>query len=288
MGVTIGVWRARIGCFSAKGNRAYNLYSNGGPYFLTKDNCMYVLQVLCILLVIGGVECNPGPGNTPSTTSTISASSPITAITLTPEEQAIIAQLTELSNSKSSETLAAISDCKATVNVLTEDLNNVKQDLAIAKEKILQLEKDKTNLHSKRDDIQNELKKNNVIVFGLEEDTSANSPKEEFCSFVFTKLGITLFSSRIIQAYRIGKSNNNKKPLFVQLDNSKTKEEIMANVSKLKGSKVSVCDDLTPQAREIKKFLLKRAAIIHAMGHSVKIRKSSLIVGESETSYENL
>jgi hypothetical protein len=93
--------------------------------------------------------------------------------------------------------------------------------------------------------------------------------------------------TQVVRAYRMGQ-NTNKRPLFVSLINQKVKIDIMKNVSKLKGSKISISDDLTPKAREIRKLLVSCASYARSNGHDVKIRSKSLIINNVEYTYEVL
>ena len=111
---------------------------------------------------------------------------------------------------------------------------------------------------------------------------------DDFINLVKCKLKIDIVADQICQAYRMGKSNGKNRPLFVSVINFKVKMDIMSKVNVLKGSKISICHDLTTKARDIKKLLMKRASEIRAKGLNVKVRQRSLLVENTEISYEKL
>ena len=62
MGITVELWRCRIGCFSQNHTRLSK--STGGKTHLTMFQSSISLSLriaLCALLIVQGIECNPGP-----------------------------------------------------------------------------------------------------------------------------------------------------------------------------------------------------------------------------------
>jgi hypothetical protein len=64
--------------------------------------------------------------------------------------------------------------------------------------------------------------------------------------------------------------------------------EIMKNGSKLKGTNISISDDLTPTARAQKKVILKCASDARKSGHNVKVRSNAIIVNDIFVPYTEL
>jgi hypothetical protein len=68
---------------------------------------------------------------------------------------------------------------------------------------------------------------------------------------------------------------------------SGTKADAMKNVSKLKGTNISVSNDLTKTARAKKKFVLGCASQARAAGYQVKVRNENLLI-DSTLNYSQL
>jgi hypothetical protein len=81
--------------------------------------------------------------------------------------------------------------------------------------------------------LENKLKRNNIIVFGISDIDGGNEPIDDFVLLASCKLDINIDKNSISQAYRIGK-NYGKRPLLVSFINYNSKENIMKNVGKLK------------------------------------------------------
>jgi hypothetical protein len=98
-----------------------------------------------------------------------------------------------------------------------------------------------------------------------------------FCKFADVHMKFVVTSDNVAYAYRIGKKIG-KRPLLVCFNNLKTKIDLMKNVAKLKGTSMSISDDLTPSARTNKKLLLKSASQARSLERDVKVRADHLIV----------
>jgi hypothetical protein len=283
MGVAIEVWRVRIGCFVPNKGCCYkeNKYSYQPGLPLQKGFFMNCFIILSTLLVIGGVEMNPGPG------PTLEQIKDIISSTIETSEKTLLSKISDLILDSKKETINAINEVKSDENKLNEQVVTLEKDLADAKTKISTLESNNVLLNKKVDFLENSSRKCNVIVFGLLEADGGNQPDDDFCVFANSMLGVEVDRNSIDQCYRIGK-NTGKRPLFVSFNNFKEKLKIMNNVSKLKGTKISVTDDLTPTARENKKILLKCASQARANDHIVKIRNASLLIDGVEFKLETL
>lgn len=262
MGVSITIWRARIGCFTG----SYQCKNSAGDLNNVIENsscskCSFLpVFAIAYLLLIGGIESNPGP-----------------------DLEDLITQnqntLLDAINSSKLENIEAVNSLKTTIEELTAEVSGMKKTITDSSSRISKLERVNSDLLKKIDQMDNNSRKNNIIVFGLPESTDSNiNVYDEFISFVEDKLDVYVSSDELSNAYRIGKNPGNKRPLFVQFTRYKHKVEIMKNVNKLKNTSISISDDLTPTARAMRKVLLKNAADARNAGHNVKIRNNFLIV----------
>jgi hypothetical protein len=281
MGISIEVWRARIGSYvhNAVKNRNVNntncsFYKNNVNYNdspLHVGNMIFVLFVVFTLLFIGGVEVNPGPLDKDTQDYFVAFES----------------RMMEFITKSKNETLKAINNVDSRVSKLTDEVTGLRTDLTSASNKITELENENKELNLKIDELENNIRKSNIIVFGLSEVEGGNEPINDFVNFSRYKLNVNIDRSDIGQAYRMGK-NFGKRPLFVSFVKCGTKADVMKNVSKLKGTNISVSDDLTKTARAKRKFLLGCASQARAAGFQVKVRNENLLIDSTLLNYSQL
>lgn len=110
---------------------------------------------------------------------------------------------------------------------------------------LLQLEKEKLRQDTKIDNLDQQLKINNVRVIGVKEE-----PNEDTYMLVenlfSSKLGITVSRAEICQCYRDGKQiRDRSRSILVKFCNTTVKSQILKNRSKLKGSQLTIVEDLS-------------------------------------------
>ena len=224
--------------------------------------------VILALLLIGGVEPNPGPGedNLPQSV---------------PE---LYNMLSDLFNTRINETIAAvkevkgdIADIRGNIAEIRDKMDNVSTDLHDAQGQISSLEANNEELKARVDHLENETRKNNVIIFGLPDVSDNELTMDTVMSFTQNNLKVNLPESDIATCYRLGK-NKGKRPIFITLNSYKSKLELMKSAPKLKGTKMSISDDLTPKARAAKRLLLKCAHEAREKKFTAKIRGRTLDV----------
>jgi SMC interacting uncharacterized protein involved in chromosome segregation len=177
MGISIEIWRARIGSFlhNAVKNIKVNttncsFYKNNDNYNdspLHVGNMIFVLFVVFTLLFIGGVEVNPGPIDKDTQDYFV----------------AFETRMMDFITKSKNETLQAIKNVDSRVSKLTDEVTVIKADLTSASNKITELETNNKELNLKIDELENNIRKSNIIVFGLSEVESGNEPIDDFVNF---------------------------------------------------------------------------------------------------------
>lgn len=125
-------------------------------------------------------------------------------------------------------------------------------DFKLLENKNLELEK---RIQKQEDDIKllslnNEkyekwLRRNNIMVFGLEEKNSVN-PTDEILKVFNTKMNLQIEKSSIESCYRLGKPNEDKpRPLLVKFASSYVKQVVYLQKKLLKGTRYIIKEDLT-------------------------------------------
>jgi hypothetical protein len=287
MGISVDAWRIRIGSFALhyiKNFNSTNLSKSNNTASNISKNCnvkgvplqflsimKYSLYVVFILLLIAGVETNPGPFDNE------------TQDYLTAFES----RMALLIKSSKEETLKAINNVRTDVNNLTVKVAGIKDDLTLANKRITDLETKNNELNGKIDELENHIRKSNILIFGLIEADGGNEPIDDFLTFTKSQLGIDIDPNVVDNVYRMGKVYG-KRPLFVSFNKLSVKNNVMKNAFKLKGSKISISEDLTKTARAKKKYILACANKARAAGHVVKIKNDNLIVGSTSFNYQQL
>lgn len=132
-------------------------------------------------------------------------------------------------------------------------------------------------------DIKRRFLKNNIIIFGLEIDSS------DLVHSVITQLNssleINLQNSEINNIYTLGK---NKSIIKVEFLSFLSKSEVTNNRYKLKGSRIFINDDLCKEDRNDLKLLRRHLNLAKADGHKAYIRKNYLVVDDEKFSIDQL
>jgi hypothetical protein len=96
-------------------------------------------------------------------------------------------------------------------------------------------------------------RKNNIIIYGMDaKEKESWKDIEELISSLAAKLGIAKIDYN--NAFRLGKLGT-KRPIKIELMRFRDKQEIMSKSSALKGTNVSINDDLTPMERKARALL---------------------------------
>lgn len=182
-----------------------------------------------------------------------------------------------------------------TVNGLKNEIVDLKNNLQLKDEtinnlvnKVTILEESNTRLESKLYNTEKKIKRNNLVIFGVEENS--NTPLLEIIKTIFSeKLNVVVQNSDINDIYRIGKrTGRNKRPIVVRFISNLKKREVFSNARLLKNTGVAITDDLTEQERIERKFLYDSCRVAQGRGHTAKITGNRLVINGTYYSYEDL
>jgi hypothetical protein len=162
MGVDISIYRARIGSFAAK----YKQKDTTEGWKVETDGWQtwFWGSVLIVLLVIGGVEENPGPSVEQEKFDQI-----ITHMRNQEKETKVMKNLLESYNQEMVEMKEGSSVISSNFEKLTEAINKVIIDYKEIKQSVRQWEEKHEMVNGKIKWLENGHRKNNVLIFGLEE-----------------------------------------------------------------------------------------------------------------------
>lgn len=171
--------------------------------------------------------------------------------------------------------------------------DNIKKEITVLKEHLeSEFSKISTNfenkykeLKTKYEKLEKELRRNNIIIFGLE------TPVENLGNFVVNKLnqhlGLTLTINDINNIYTIGKQTT-KRPIIVKLLSYLKKQEILKNCNKLKGTSISISEELSIEERKENKILRQHLKKARSKNLNASIKNRKLIVNGQAYSAQEL
>ena len=140
--------------------------------------------------------------------------------------------------------------------------------------KLTQVQSENKKLLQSIDILESKRRKNNVIIFGVDEQDNGESPGttvENICE----QLDVDISPGMISDAYRVGR-NKGKRPIVCTVSSFRKKTEIMQK-NKAKGQ-FAILHDLTKKERREKKELKGRLDEARSRGYHAYIRHGNLIV----------
>lgn len=172
----------------------------------------------------------------------------------------------------------------------TEDIKeNIKKEITELKEhyeaelnkRCTEFENKYKELKTKYEKLEKELRKNNIIIFGLD------SPAENLGNYIVNvlnkHLGVTLTINDINNVYTFGKQTT-KRPVIVKLLSYIKKQDILKNCYKLKGTSISISEELTLEERKENKILRQHLKSARSKNLNATIKNKKLIVNGQEYS----
>lgn len=149
-----------------------------------------------------------------------------------------------------------------------------------ANRRVTNLETENSLLRKQIEQLDRENRKNNLAIFGLNQHKDTQINETFICKELNSYLGVSVKESDIANVLPSSKKENC--PLRVKLINYQIKNLIFKNCHKLKGTKVSISNDLTLEQQKEHKILRKHLTLAKLDGHrNSKIRGNKLIVDET-------
>lgn len=182
-------------------------------------------------------------------------------------------------------------DLKTEISEIKNNLRAQSEKLTLMEEKVDYLEKVNERLETKLYHSEKKLRKNNIVVFGLPEnkENRRGSLLELVKTFFTERLGITLNEADINDTYRIGRvTENNQRPVIVELVSTLKKRQIFGSVKLLKGTQFSIADDLLEKDRRERRLLYEHYTAAKSKGYPAKIRTDTVTINGRAYKYKDL
>ncbi|XP_049273554.1 uncharacterized protein LOC119401792 isoform X2 [Rhipicephalus sanguineus] len=258
-------------CFILQVTYNYKCYrsDNRCPLLLPDPlNCTAVVTLLVhclrmsLLLLCGDVETNPGPKVDEMLSQLLAG-------------QARISQ--ELASL--SETVASFESRLMNVETMAASMSNIIPRVSELEQTVGTLQKLVGKLDRQNDELENRLRKNNLIIHGLRETSSETTDHllESVLDLLSVKLGVKC--DDIERCHRLGAKRGDKpRPVIIKLMDFRSKIAILNNARKLKGSKIYINEDYSARVRLARKALWQNSQDMRKNAGKVKLKHDTLTI----------
>lgn len=273
MGVDVCTYRARIGTFFLRQRSGCRLLESFSA-------CSCLLRFLCpraslvlatclalVLLCAGDVESNPGPKI--EDVLTLLKQQHIETTSVLAELKQNVANIN-----------AKISSIEQTISTFPQFTDHVGAVNDSVRQTKLSIQKTSEELVNVVDDVNNRMRRNNLIVKGLPEVEKEDYNESEKIVRNFFTTHLKLNIGEIERAHRVGQPRPNfQRPIIVKFLNFKSKSEALSNASKLKdidSPKVWLEEDFSPRIQFARKKLREFAKTNREANERFQVRFNSL------------
>jgi hypothetical protein len=125
--------------------------------------------------------------------------------------------------------------------------------------------------------LEKEQRKKNVVVFGVPTTTDLNKAVDDV---ILKKLSLKKQPGQeaiIEQAYRFGKDTPHR-PILIRFKNQNDKEKAIKLASNLRGTKITISDDLTTEERQSRRKIVNAHKAARAENIESKVMRQGLLV----------
>lgn len=297
MGVDLETYRARIGSFGRKSLCSPEGRSQADVACLLSRVCprgslVVVLFCLAQLLVCcGDVETNPGPDKLDMIISALKDA----ATSRDAFQKEISSKVRDISSgiidlkkrlSKVEEGLVALSKNGDTITTVGGSVDEIKTDMSA----LSRWQDSQAGLLDVVDDMNNRMRRKNLIFKGLPEEEKENPGASESKITNFCKERLGLDITDIERAHRVGAPKEGyDRPLIVKFLNYKTKCEVLGNAFKLKqlkDQKIWIEEDFSPRIQFVRKQLRDFARANRQPNDKMKISFDKLLLKNRRYRYD--
>lgn len=262
MGVSLIVWRARIGSFSMPGPKQKFKCGAIVVQYRAIRLCLHASVIIALLLVIGGVERNPGPIDGSST------------------RQGRLGSKGEvLDLEKELHTL------KVNMTAMSEEIGRMKTVVDQLKRENEEMREQNTMLHGKVSKQEEQSRRSNMLMFGVKDDKGETweDTEKKVRDTLSDTLGMEgVHELSMERCHRLpSKKRGKPRPVIVKFSFYKEKERVM-NFAKAKlrdsRSELRVSEDFTPRVRDARHNLVERMLNFRQEGKTAFLKFDKLVV----------
>jgi regulator of replication initiation timing len=260
--ITTEQYRSRIGTFFS--SRKPNI-KNSCKMFRYKS--FYATCVIFVLLMIGGIELNPGPPKSGKSMDDI---------------------WEKLERLKS--VLSCLPEIKVTLKTLNDGVSSMQKEMEELRENYQTIKSENEKLRSQLDLLEGHSRRSNVVFYNVQEEEGESwSKSEELVKHVMnSSMKLNVKDSDIERAHRIGRKTNGNRPIIVRFSGYKKKTEVLRNSKNLKGTRIRIEEDFTAKIRNVRKELRQFMLEARSSGQFAILRYDKLLINGRGYSLEEL
>lgn len=184
---------------------------------------------------------------------------------------------------------------KSTSNTeeLKQEIRNlnleIKQELDILKRENEEVKRENQHLKSRLKIAESQLKKYNLVFYGITEEENRIDEIDSIVNLINEKIGVVCRFTDIRDYHRIGQKTQDKnRPIVIEFINYQLKVDILKNTKNLKGTRIFISKDYTPEEYGQQKVLRQNLKIARENNFTAQIKKNVLIVNGVTYTYEEL
>lgn len=175
------------------------------------------------------------------------------------------------------------------VNTCFDEIRKVNNRITNLEKENTELKKQLLKLEDRVDQIENQSRRNNIIIYGVQEKQSENwEETENIVKDIFNKYFKLKIQNEIERAHRLGNNRNGKRPIIVKFNNFKTKDYVIKNSRELQGSKIAIAEDFSQRVRNERTILKPYLLSARQQGKKARLSFNKLVIENQRYSISDL
>ena len=176
--------------------------------------------------------------------------------------------------------ISELAELKGLVEELEKGQKKITQSVEMLSRKCEELSTTVEQLSVKVDQLENQNRRNNVVIHGIAEEEGETWLNTEALvkENLQRLIGVSLVEGEIERAHRIGRVGNGRRPIIVKFLSFKTKSLVLERGRLLRGTGVGMSEDFSARVRGIRRRLLPVLKDAKERGHRATIRYDKLFI----------
>ena len=182
------------------------------------------------------------------------------------------------------ERVKELSEIRGMVGELEKGQARISQSMETLSRRCDELSYTVEELKQKVDQLENQNRRNNLIMHGVaEKERETWSDTEDLVRENLRRvMGLSLADGDIERAHRLGRSGSGRRPIIIKFLSFKTKSLILGSGHLLRGTGVGISEDFSARVRGIRRQLIPIMKQAKADGRRASIRYDKLIIDGKE------
>ncbi|XP_037570592.1 uncharacterized protein LOC119452704 [Dermacentor silvarum] len=262
---------SKLYCLFTKKSSDYCLLQLPGPQCCLSVAIECADVVRALLLLAGDVETNPGPDAVLDELKKLSAG-----------QSQLLTEVQGLKNQlkTTEQAISALSNRLSDLETHYQDLVALRTDIDSICANATQTAKDIREIEARLDDAENRSRRNNLIFYNIADNNKSETyaeSEETVLRLCRDHLNITIDPKEIERAHRLGRHSAGRvRPIIVKFTFFKTKEFILSNGRKLKGTDYGIGEDFSRPVRIARKHLI---TFVKTKATKFSLRYKTLSIG---------